>query len=556
MNKVLKACICVCLWVLVCCEYRENDWGAAKSVPTNETDEYLDECWHLESMGCKEMWSWLDESGKLPGEDVVVAVIDTGLDTNCNELQGALWCNEAELNGVPDEDDDGNGYIDDVYGVNLANRYNYMTDTQGHGTQMAGIIAMQPENGGCVGVAYGVKIMPIKASVDTNFDIDTVIEAIHYAVDMGADIINMSFGTYRYSEELEQAVNEAAKSCVLVAAAGNERYVTQGECFGKSELEKEGYKIGNVYPASFSSCIGVMAYDRNGQLADFSNWDQCDGEQRSYDLIAPGQTITTIGKSNEYVTGSGTSQATAMVSGAVAILKSITGDQYSPEQLKALFKEAMSENVEFCFGDKTYYYPKCSIRDLKNYLWEEGIGSDSEKNPTEDNKQEEIPSEDSQIEIPKDQESMNNGINAGEQNKEENVQEQPQQPNENKTAVADNEINSVKEKKIVKQFTVGGINYKVTSPSTVTVVGLKNKKAKKVIIQDKVKKNGRKYKVTAIGKKAFYKCAKAKYIVIGKYVEKIQKKAFYGIQKKALFVVKGTKKHQCKVRKMIKRSMK
>ena len=227
----------------------EGNTTVCKQMKTQSLEERTEnvslEYWHMESIDCSDMLGQFALAEKTPGEGVIVAVIDTGLNINCDVLKDALWCNEAELLGTSKVDDDGNGYVDDIYGCNLANTYYNMTDTNGHGTQMASIIAGRAVDGVSCGIAYGAKIMPIKVSVDTNYDVDTVIEAIHYAVNMGADVINLSCSSYYESEKLREAVNEASKSCVIVAAAGNESYVTKGERLDSELLLSDGYKIGD-----------------------------------------------------------------------------------------------------------------------------------------------------------------------------------------------------------------------------------------------------------------------------------------------------------------------
>ena len=384
MRKWISICIIICMIAYgqnISMGY--NSSIRLKSIPSLETEERMEDCWYLTSMNCPAIWQGLDNIGQKPGENIVIAVIDTGLDVSCNELKEALWSNYAEWNGTNGVDDDGNGYVDDIYGVNLANRYNNMTDSDGHGTQMAGVMAMQPENGGSVGVAYGVKIMPIKVSVDSNYDFETIIEGIHYAVEMGADIINMSFATYTYSAAFEEAVREAAKSCVIVAAAGNESYVTDGNLYDKTTLEEDGYGMGDTYPAVWDCCIGVMAYDQNEKLAQFSNWDQSEQRNCKYDIIAPGSQITTVGKSNRYVTYSGTSYATAMVSAGVAILKGIVKEKYSAVELKDVFLSAMKENIEHYYNGQEFSYPKCDLSQLNQFI--EGTGESITNATTEVN---------------------------------------------------------------------------------------------------------------------------------------------------------------------------
>ena len=358
------------------------DGISAMKVPDSSTDAGLSESWYIDSIGCKDMWQALDNRDMLPGQGVVIAVIDTGLAAGTPALDNARWCNEAELNGEEDVDDDGNGYIDDIYGLNLANSYYTMSDNNGHGTEVAGIIGMQPDDDGGVGIAYGARIMPIKVSTDTNFAEEDIIEAIHYAVNMGADIINMSFATYRYSDKLYNAVKEASESCVMVAAAGNEKYVTEG-VLTESDLKAGGYGYGDAYPASWDCCIGVMSCGQSDELASFSNWDQ-NSDPRKYDIIAPGDHIYTVTRANRYVSVSGTSYSTSIVSASVAVLKSITDDDMSADELRELFLSMMEDRVSFTYGDVEYEFPKLSFSGMLQYLAERD-GNSGENDVNNDN---------------------------------------------------------------------------------------------------------------------------------------------------------------------------
>ena len=136
-----------------------------------------------------------------------------------------MWVNAAELNGISNFDDDGNGYEDDIYGADTVTPDGNPMDDHGHGTHVAGIIAAQANNGiGGVGVAYNVQIMAIKAAQYSGvLSASDIAEAIYYAVQKGADVINMSFGGYARSQVEEDALAVAFGTSVLVAAAGNDR---------------------------------------------------------------------------------------------------------------------------------------------------------------------------------------------------------------------------------------------------------------------------------------------------------------------------------------------
>lgn len=152
--------------------------------------------------------------------DVIVAVIDTGVDYNHIDIRNNIWINTGEIpgNGI---DDDGNGYIDDYYGWNFVGDNNDPMDDNGHGTHVAGIIAAENNDYGMTGVAFNCKVMCLKAGQHSGaFNNSDIAEAIQYAAANGASVINMSFGGYEISLAVEDALENAYNTCVLVAAAG------------------------------------------------------------------------------------------------------------------------------------------------------------------------------------------------------------------------------------------------------------------------------------------------------------------------------------------------
>ena len=133
------------------------------------------------------------------GDLVTVAVIDSGVDFTNSDLDANRWSNERELNGLPKVDDDGNGYVDDIYGwdfvAGLPSSIN--NDIMGHGTYVSGIIAAEENSTGINGVAPEAQIMSLKA-LGYSADISDFAAAIRYAADMGARVINMSLGIPPY----------------------------------------------------------------------------------------------------------------------------------------------------------------------------------------------------------------------------------------------------------------------------------------------------------------------------------------------------------------------
>lgn len=254
-----------------------------------------------------------------PGDGTIVAVIDTGVDYTHEDLAANMWVNEAELNGTPGVDDDGDGYIDDIYGVNVTasgKQAGDPMDDNGHGTHVAGIIAMSSNGKGGVGLAWGSKIMAIKAGQSTGtFTSRDIAKAIDYADMKGADVINMSFGGTEKSYLVEQALARAFSSCVLVASAGNDALPT-------TDAPAEFPRKEDIYPAGYSYVLGVMATGKDGKLAGFSNWDYASNANCEYELTAPGVDIFSTLPGNRYATWSGTSMAAPCVSAAAAIVRS------------------------------------------------------------------------------------------------------------------------------------------------------------------------------------------------------------------------------------------
>lgn len=236
----------------------------------------------------------------------IIAVIDTGVDVNHADLSRNLWVNKAEANGRNNDDDDRNGFVDDVQGWNFVNDTKNVNDDHGHGTAMAGIIAAEGNNHlGISGVMWKASILPLKALDSTGSGaISDVVEAMDYAVVRGASVINCSFGTSGFSQALLDAINRASVAGVLVvASAGN----------SAQDLTNSPY-----YPASYTAnnLITVAATTNSDLLAPFSNWGTS-----SVHIAAPGVDVLTTTPNGKYGTISGTSAAAPLVAGAAGLLK-------------------------------------------------------------------------------------------------------------------------------------------------------------------------------------------------------------------------------------------
>mgnify|MGYP004639467275 CR=1 FL=1 len=243
-------------------------------------------------------------------EGIVIAVIDTGVDMNHTALRNCLWVNEAEQNGKEGEDDDGNGFVDDVHGYNVWGGNSDITDSDGHGTHVTGILGMQTEQGRNFG--YGAHIMIVKAGNSRNgFSAENCVKAIQYAVQNGADVITMSLGGDYLDTKLEKAIHEASRKAVIVAAAGNESAATGESGFSDSA---------NTFPAGLSDVLGVMAYDSDRELAWFSNWDYAPGTAVDYEVAAPGVDIYSTWPGDRFQKQSGTSMAAPIAAGACGAL--------------------------------------------------------------------------------------------------------------------------------------------------------------------------------------------------------------------------------------------
>ncbi len=272
---------------------------------------------YLAPLGVEDAW------GMTQGDPrVVVAVIDTGVDCAHPDLQGACWRNEDEVpdNGI---DDDGNGYVDDVAGWNFPQRSPNVFDVHYHGTHVAGIVAARANNGiGIVGIAPRVTIMPLvifqPRGVGTYFDL---IRAIFYAVDNGAQVINMSLGATSYSLGEALAVRYAEEhGVVVVAAAGN-----------------TGRNV-NFYPAAHPTVIAVAALTASGEPARFSNWGNF------IDVAAPGVSIMSTIPGGRYGVLSGTSMAAPHVAGLAALLLS-RNPRLSPAAVRATIERTAEDQA-------------------------------------------------------------------------------------------------------------------------------------------------------------------------------------------------------------------
>lgn len=258
----------------------------------------------------------------------VIAILDTGVDIEHPDLKDNIWTNEAEANGAEDEDDDANGFADDLHGWDFVNKTGRLGDWNGHGTHCAGIAAAVGDNKiGITGANPDALIMPITVmQSDGTGDVATIIKGIDYAAANGADVISMSIGGYGYSLAEEQALAKAYSTAVLVAAAGNDnKCIYAHDC---PVNKKNAYQNGPMFPAAFTFVLGVEASTKDGGLASFSNFDEdgpvfslySEDKLYNYELRAPGAKIMSTFPGGKYKVLSGTSMACPYVAGGISRL--------------------------------------------------------------------------------------------------------------------------------------------------------------------------------------------------------------------------------------------
>ncbi|PIX61977.1 hypothetical protein CO057_03360 [Candidatus Uhrbacteria bacterium CG_4_9_14_0_2_um_filter_41_50] len=286
-------------------------------------DAFYDQQWYLEQIGAPNAWDTQTGSN-----EIIIAVLDTGVDLDHPDLVNNLWKNTGEIsrNSI---DDDSNGYVDDIFGWDFINDDNSPTPDTGleasseavnHGSLIAGIVGAGGDNKiGVSGINWNISIMSVRIlDAVGSGDANTVAQAVYYAVDNGADVINMSFTGNVNDPILRNAVKFAyEQGVVIVSALGNE-----GE-------DVDNYP---VFPACYKSSdgnddwvIGVASLGKSDKRSVFSNYGST-----CTDLSAPGEDIYGVsyfnpsdGYDDKYVGGwSGTSMASPMVAGAAGILLS------------------------------------------------------------------------------------------------------------------------------------------------------------------------------------------------------------------------------------------
>ncbi|MBN1637822.1 MAG: S8 family serine peptidase [Ignavibacteriales bacterium] len=298
-------------------------------------DSLLDNQWGLFRVNAPQAWDITKGDS-----NIIIVIIDTGIDYEHPDLKNNLYINKLEdlnnngildafdLNGV---DDDGNGFIDDVCGWDFTDRHGFPFDSvsgdyldwdnnpyddHGHGTYVAGIVGAEFNNRiGISGLAPHCKIMNLRAfDPEGSGEEDDVASAILYAVEVGAKVINMSFGDNSFSFVMKDIIEYAhSKGVTLIASAGN------------SNSNQPHY------PSGYNQVISVGSSSEYDSRASFSNYGS------TLDLLAPGTNILSTQKGNRYTTGQGTSASAPFVSATAGLLLSIV-PTLTNEEIKQIIK--------------------------------------------------------------------------------------------------------------------------------------------------------------------------------------------------------------------------
>ena len=313
--------------------------GKAHTLPQKDKLE-----WHLKATQAEKAWQ-ISKGNK----DTIVAIIDTGIDTNHIDLKNNLWVNEAEKNGVRGVDDDQNGFVDDIHGWNFADHSSNVMDYHGHGTHVAGIIGGQGKF--CrPGIAPNVSLMILKYySERSSSNLENTIRSIKYAVDNGAHIINFSGGGSQPNKKEKIAIQNAfQKNILFVTAAGN-----QG-----NNIDQRHY-----YPASYDlpNILSVGSSDKKDSHSNFSNRGE------AVQVHAPGTKIYSTLPNGRCGFLTGTSQATPIFSGGAVLLKNHKDIHRPSEIIKYLTKSAdykASLKGKSQTGGRANFYKALSLEDF------------------------------------------------------------------------------------------------------------------------------------------------------------------------------------------------
>jgi hypothetical protein len=278
------------------------------------------EQWGIHAVGLDSVWVKPIVNKKRP----VIAILDTGVEIDHPDLAANIWTNSKENAGTDGYDDDNNGFADDIHGWDFINNTADIQDWNSHGTHVAGIAAAVDNQKGVVGANPLAIIMPVTVmQSDGTGDVATIVKGINYAVNNGATVLNMSFGTYANSVALRNALANAYSKAVLVAAAGNDKLGIYQECRGIP-----------MFPAAYSFVFGIQATAQSGDKTSWSNFD-CDGpiysahadewgdDGMNYELSAPGENIESTVIGGNYKKYNGTSMSAPLIAGGISAIQMV-----------------------------------------------------------------------------------------------------------------------------------------------------------------------------------------------------------------------------------------
>lgn len=267
---------------------------------------------------------------------IVVAVVDNTVEIGHSDLTNVIWTNTGEIPGN-NQDDDNNGYIDDVNGwdaggTNASNdpdgNINVPSSAWSHGTHCAGTVGAETNNNnGLSSIGFGISIMPIKATHDgaSSTAVTNGYDGIYYAAVNNADVISCSWGGTGFSSTGQSIVNFAtSQGSIVVAAAGN------------SNVDND---VTPHYPSSYANAISVASTTTNDVKSSFSNYGT-----NSVDISAPGSNIASTVPFNNYAFQSGTSMATPMVAGLLGLMKSLNPAITNSALISCLYSSA--DNID------------------------------------------------------------------------------------------------------------------------------------------------------------------------------------------------------------------
>eukprot|EP01054_Gregarina_sp_Poly1_P010130 Gregarina_sp_Poly_1__10129@NODE_690_length_6749_cov_8_016761_g520_i0_p1_GENE_NODE_690_length_6749_cov_8_016761_g520_i0NODE_690_length_6749_cov_8_016761_g520_i0_p1_ORF_typecomplete_len1133_score139_33Peptidase_S8/PF00082_22/9e64_NODE_690_length_6749_cov_8_016761_g520_i02853401 len=296
------------------------DWNSSQTLPN---DPFLANQWHVSALDLADAWGLF--TGANDSQPPIVMVVDTGVDYTHPDLKSNMWQNLAELNGVPGVDDDDNGYIDDIYGINSHDGTGDPMDVDGHGSHCAGTIgAVSNNTRGIAGIHWRPKIMACRFIVGNSGSYGDAIKCIDYALRMGANIITNSWGGGPESSILRTAIQRAAsKNILFVISSGN-----SGKDLDSSPTYPASYRLPNS--------ITVGAIDKNG-IAEYSNYGR-----RSVDIAAPGTSILSTTPNNSYAYFSGTSMAAPIITGLSTLILSLNPTA-TPWDIKWLLRNTLEK---------------------------------------------------------------------------------------------------------------------------------------------------------------------------------------------------------------------